>query len=94
MTFQELIDEMRCHGVKRVAFHTPLRAWDMEFSELELSDTIPAPPPPEDESFEPPEEPKPAGVCKYANCGEPANSGVARGYCRPHGLKMCGVGHV
>jgi len=98
-SLKTLVDEMRSLGIRAVAFKGEVgptmdcvRDLPLEF--IELSDTIPAPPPPEDESFELPEEPKPAGICKYAKCGEPANSGVAHGYCRPHGLKMCGVGHV
>lgn len=97
-TFQSSLDDLagmlRRSGVRRVVFSNPFDVCGVALQELELTDTIPAPPPSEEESLELPEEPKPAGICKYANCGEPANSGVARGYCRPHGLKMCGVGHV
>jgi hypothetical protein len=89
MTFQELIDEMRRHGVKRVVFRKPLLAWDMEFSELELSDTIPSPPPAFETLDEEPE--KPAGTCIALGCSEPGGWHFDTRYCGPHGRAAAGV---
>jgi len=82
----ERVGWMRAHGVRRAVFTE-----SGEAAELELLDTIPAPP-----SFDEPEAPneeKPPGVCAYGSCGDPANSPIVPGYCRSHALKLAGVGN-
>jgi len=80
---------MRERGVKRLELGIlDGKAYGMTF---ELSDTIPSP-----ASFDEPEAPteeKPAGVCAYGSCGDPANSPIVPGYCRSHALKLAGVGN-
>lgn len=84
-------DEMRKAGVRRLAFVTGMTFGPAEVKEIELSDTIPAPP-----SFEtmptdfPPAENKDGGLCQGVGC---ALEGGWHGtpYCRAHGLSAAGV---
>jgi hypothetical protein len=57
--------------------------------ELELSDTIPAPPPAFETLDEEPE--KPAGTCIALGCSEPGGWHFDTRYCGPHGRAAAGV---
>jgi len=90
-TMRQLTDEMRAAGIKKIRFQESEPGQDQVIIEVELSDTIPAPP-----SFDEPEQPeeeKPPGVCRYKGCGDAANSPIVAGYCRSHALKLAGVGN-
>jgi hypothetical protein len=92
-TLRALVETMRELGVRRLVGTESLHYYGCPYlREVELSDTIPAPPPFDDE-LELPEETKPAGICIAKGCGEPSGWRMAPAYCRAHGLKEAGVGH-
>jgi hypothetical protein len=78
-----LAREMRANGIRRLRLPSGL--------ELELFDTIPAPPP-EDNSLLPtqPDELKPDSQCRGIGCAEPGGWMGTR-FCRAHGLAVAGV---
>jgi hypothetical protein len=93
MNLREIADEMRSAGVKRIAFDDSvvlLMAGEGQcVSEIELSDTIPAPPPAFETLDEEPE--KPAGTCIALGCSEPGGWHFDTRYCGPHGRAAAGV---
>jgi hypothetical protein len=89
---QEMVGWMRTQGVRRVSLD-----WSRDkdgdgradIVELELSDTIPAPPPAFETLDEEPE--KPAGTCIALGCSEPGGWHFDTRYCGPHGRAAAGV---
>ena len=89
MTMKEMADDMRAAGVKRARFSNHGELGLVE--ELELMDTIPAPPTFVELPSEPEEESKPAGICAARGCGEKNGWTIAPQFCRAHGLQAAGV---
>src|ERR1700750_2409271 len=89
---------MRSYGIKRVRVpeNRPIVAEAEEggmggvFVEIELTDTIPAPPLADDEEL-PLGELTDPGICKVPSCGKPGGWHMAPEYCREHGLFEAGV---
>lgn len=83
---KEVAEEMRANGILRARFFE-----SGALSEVQLSDTIPAPP-----SFEtmptdfPPAESKDPSLCQGVGCSLPGGW-HATPYCRAHGLSAAGV---
>jgi hypothetical protein len=97
----DFVAYMRDCGIKRVSFGQmqPMvfvdngegggKPWIRGVIELELSDTIPAPPPAFETLDEEPE--KPAGTCIALGCSEPGGWHFDTRYCGPHGRAAAGV---
>jgi hypothetical protein len=99
ITFERAVELMRANGVRRVAFaeqhEMPVlgernNMW-VKLSEIELFDTLPAPPPePELELLTQPDELKPENQCHALGCAE-SGGWMGTRLCRAHGLASAGV---
>lgn len=80
-------------GIRRLRFSKPFEiivdGEPLFLDEIELYDTIPAPPPFEGELETEPE--KPPGTCIAFGCMEPGGWHFDRRYCGPHGRSAAGV---
>jgi hypothetical protein len=90
---EELAKMMRRSGVRRIRWGA-----DDLVDELELFDTIPAPPPDDFMTpaeiaaiIDPPPEQKPAGICQAIGCNADNGHPFAPEYCRAHALSAAGV---
>jgi hypothetical protein len=80
---------LRKAGVRRLVFGEPADFAGFPILEIELSDTIPAPP--SFEALDETEPPKPPGTCIAIGCMEPGGWHFDRRYCAPHGRAAAGV---
>lgn len=99
MKLEELVHALRSAGVRRLRVAQQNNCYSMQvdlhdktlsIDEIELGDTIPAPPPFEQET-DLAEPDKPAGICIALGCMEPGGWHFDARYCGPHGRSAAGI---